>query len=100
MGGTIGKPPEPEDERAPNPTVTVEEFRTLFTEDMRSQLCDGLDALRKQRVAEVMKVLDVSLEGAQTIVRRQMRTGMRALQLIAALHPIPYGPIGEGPQSL
>lgn len=99
MGGTIGSPPRPEDQDRPDPSLTAEEFRAQFTEDMREELCTALELLRQWRVREVMEFAQgkVSLEEAQTIVRRQMQVGMRALQLIAALAPQPYTTIGEGP---
>ena len=96
MGGQQGSRPQPEDTLAPEPSLTAEQFLAQFTEDMREELYEGLDALRRDRVLDLLSE-HLSLEQVQTAARRQMDVGMRALQLIAALAPIPYMPIGKAP---
>lgn len=94
MGGTQGSPPEPEDQAAPDPSITVEQFREQFTEEMRNFLWEALNSHRLKLVEEAMSGVGKNREEAETQARRDLRIGMNALRLIHALHPQPYTPIG------
>lgn len=98
MGGTKGSPPEPEDERAPAPEITVEQFREQFTEEIREFLVEALNSHRLRVVERLMSGGGNNREEAEAQARIELRPGTLALRLIHRLHPQPYSPIGADPE--
>jgi hypothetical protein len=91
MGGIAqaGKPPEPEDTVGPAPSITADEFRARFTEEMREALWSGMNAMRLQWVLH-HKFQGHIQEDAEHLARQYVQPAMEALQLIGFLAPPPF----------
>jgi hypothetical protein len=83
-------PPEPHERPAPEPTISVEEFRAQYTIEIRQAVADCI-TVEQIRLAEFYeRVEGLESNAAKAKASAAVKAARRGQQLIHALHPEAY----------